>query len=272
MSGELKECCVSGHIHSGTPGGQATTVYGLPTYIANPKGGSKEKTVMIIPDIFGWETTNIRLVADEWAAKGYRTLIPDIFAGDSVPLDLLTTIPNLRDREKKTLADKAIDTVKLGATFGPWTFTHRDSVILPIINDYLKAVRADPEVKKIVAVGFCFGGRHAILAADKDGVIDAAVAYHPSQVSVPSEINAIMKPTFIAVGDEDDMVPMSQVEQIKQIIQERKETNHSEGLDLKLYHKAVHGFAVRGDLTDDHELKTKEDAFKDALEFLDKVL
>lgn len=53
-------------------------------------------------------------------------------------------------------------------------------VTIPIIRDFLEAVRAEPQVIKLVAVGFCFGGRHAILAASGEAPLaDAAVALNP---------------------------------------------------------------------------------------------
>lgn len=68
------------------------------------------------------------------------------------------------------------------------------------------------------------------------------------------------------------MLPMSEVEKIQDVIKQRKATNDSAGLEVKVYEKAIHGFAVRGDLEDKHELETKEKSFSDALAFLDQVL
>jgi dienelactone hydrolase len=53
----MSECCISGHIHEGTPEGIETEVAGVKTYIAAPADGSKEKTVLFIHDIFGYELT-----------------------------------------------------------------------------------------------------------------------------------------------------------------------------------------------------------------------
>lgn len=55
----------------------------------------------------------------------------------------------------------------MAATFGPWAVKHRDAVSKPIIGDFLKAVKA--ESSKLVTVGFCWGGRHAVLSAHADG-------------------------------------------------------------------------------------------------------
>lgn len=53
----------------------------------------------------------------------------------------------------------------MGATFPPWALKHRDAVTVPIVTDFLKGVKADPTVGRVVAVGFCFGARQAVLAA-----------------------------------------------------------------------------------------------------------
>lgn len=95
-------------IHSGTPTGSFSTVHGLKTYIASPEGGSKDKTVVFLSDIFGIELVNTQLVCDEWAKQGYYVLLPDILGGSAVPHELLNAIaPNLREKETQTVVEKA---------------------------------------------------------------------------------------------------------------------------------------------------------------------
>jgi hypothetical protein len=55
MSQGLSECCVTGHIHDGKPKGAVTEIAGLKTYITGPENGSKDKTILVIPDIFGYQ-------------------------------------------------------------------------------------------------------------------------------------------------------------------------------------------------------------------------
>lgn len=95
----------SGHIHDGTPKGTEQTIAGLPTYVASPKDGSKDKTVIFITDIFGYKLPNVRILADEYADQGLRVLIPDLFdgaepgrvsAGDGEGSSLLTTFAHLQ--------------------------------------------------------------------------------------------------------------------------------------------------------------------------------
>lgn len=174
-----------------------------------------------LSDIFGFDLPNVRLLADEWAEKGYYVLVPDILQGDPIPHDLLVRLdlsaplvwnllpfapppecdrPELERAEApehrhqgvrarpfsfrsppsstQTLLPLSIlllfhsaNGIKAGAAYGPWAIKHREAVTLPVVTEYLKAVRADSSVGKIATVGFCFGGRYAIIAAGKDSVV-----------------------------------------------------------------------------------------------------
>ena len=75
--------CVTGFLHDGQPKGTVDTVAKLPTYIAKPTTGSpKPGIIVIIPDVFGWEFINNRLIADEYAEKSGRTVyLPDFMSG-----------------------------------------------------------------------------------------------------------------------------------------------------------------------------------------------
>ena len=65
----------------GTPTGTISKLHGLNTYIARPEGTPKG-LVVIIPDIFGWEMSNSRLLADSYAkAGGFLVYLPDFMEG-----------------------------------------------------------------------------------------------------------------------------------------------------------------------------------------------
>lgn len=76
--------CCSGNTHSGEPKGVTGTLHGLPTYIAEPPNGTKIKgVVVIVPDAFGWEFVNLRLLSDVFAERlGVRCLLPDFMEGE----------------------------------------------------------------------------------------------------------------------------------------------------------------------------------------------
>jgi hypothetical protein len=55
MSTGISECCVTGHLHDGKPTGAVSEIVGLKTYIAPSENGSKDKTILFITDIFGYQ-------------------------------------------------------------------------------------------------------------------------------------------------------------------------------------------------------------------------
>jgi dienelactone hydrolase len=81
MSGITCPDCLSGSVKSGTPTGTVTTIHGLPTYVARPEKAPKGLIVMI-PDIFGWEISNSRLLADSYAKEGgFLVYLPNFMNG-----------------------------------------------------------------------------------------------------------------------------------------------------------------------------------------------
>jgi hypothetical protein len=46
-------CCISGHLHEGTPEGTSEFT-GFKTYITTPPDGSKDEALVYISDIFGY--------------------------------------------------------------------------------------------------------------------------------------------------------------------------------------------------------------------------
>jgi dienelactone hydrolase len=165
-------------------------------------------------------------------------------------------IPTKQQAEQKTLIDKAADTASIGVTMGPWLIKHREAVSLPLIQKFVSHLRSDPSHKKIGAVGFCWGGRYAILLAHEgaDPYVDAAVALHPSFLSMPDEIEKIGKPVSIEVGDSDDIMKMPDVEKTKEIFKNKPQC------EIEVYEDQVHGFSVRGDLSIEKDRKAKEKA------------
>lgn len=87
--------CASGHLHEGTPAGRVETLHGLPAYVTGPPGNEPSKgTVVIIPDAFGWNLNNSRILADAYAKRaGVTVYLPDFMNGtwnSSMVIDLET--------------------------------------------------------------------------------------------------------------------------------------------------------------------------------------
>lgn len=77
--------CFSGQVHEGQPRGTTTKLHGLDVYVSEPTGGRQARgIIVIIPDGFGWDFVNNRILADHYADKGdYTVYLPDFMRGES---------------------------------------------------------------------------------------------------------------------------------------------------------------------------------------------
>jgi dienelactone hydrolase len=172
--------------------------------------------------VFGWEFRNIRLLADNYAKAGFYCYIPDVHQGDSLPISLLQNVePPLKDQEKAGIVDKAKNAAIIPVTLGPWLVKHREGVAAPIISGFINTVRNIPGTNSVGAIGFCWGGRYAILQAHgkKEGSVggvDAAYACHPSLVAIPGDFDPVTKPLSLALGTKDSFLDENQVKQIQE--------------------------------------------------------
>lgn len=103
-------------------------------------------------------------MADQYAANGYYTLMPDLFNGD--PLSL-TERPADFDIFKW---------LKQGSTGdNPHTYEAVD----PIVEKSIKYLQ-EQGFKKIGAVGYCFGAKYVVRFMAKGKGIDVGYVAHPS--------------------------------------------------------------------------------------------
>lgn len=82
-----------------------------------------------------------------------------------------------------------------------WRTRHTVAMADTIVESTIKTMRSEFGVKKIGAVGYCYGGKYVarFLAAGKG--LDAGFTAHPSSVEL-SEWNAVGNPLSIAYGGE----------------------------------------------------------------------
>ena len=130
---------------SGSPSGKIVTVAGkFDGYLATPPADKahKDTFLLYLPDVFGiWP--NSQLMADQFAANGYQTLVLDLFNGDA-----LKTPPGPDFDFPKWLTQ--------GSSGGN---PHTKEAIDPIVEAALKEIKEKYGAKKIGALGYCFGAK-----------------------------------------------------------------------------------------------------------------
>ena len=153
-----------------------------------------------------------------------------------MPLSFLENVePNAKTQETLGVADKAKNTAIVSATLATWLPKHREGVTKPLIDGFVNTLRTTPGTEKVGAVGFCWGGRYALLEAhgpsehiegSKAGGVDAAVAYHPALVAVPSDFEPLKVPFSLGVGTKDSLLDQTTVGKIQDTIAKLVDVPH----------------------------------------------
>jgi len=192
----------------------------MPAYVAVP-ATTPAPALVLIPSVFG-VVPNVRATIDRFAEHGFLTIGPDVY---------FRTIPGPKNRENKAEFDAALDRNK--------RYDHEQGVRdLAAVRDYALA-RADCNGKWAV-VGYCFGGRYALIAGADLGA-DAVGGFHPSNMG--KELDAARRlnvPASFHVGDSDTTVPMTEVEAVKAALA------HNPRAEVYVYPGIKHGFSGKG--------------------------
>lgn len=181
--------------------------HSLSAYQANPNGSPKGGLV-VIQEIFG-VNKHIRELCDSFAEDGYVAIAPALFDRIEKDVDLGYEED---DRQKGIELRGQID----------W----EDNLL-----DAIAAKETISEVRKIGAIGYCFGGTVAWLCACS-GEFDAASGYYGGFIHTFLDLEAKC-PVELHFGAQDQSIPQENVEKIKI----SKPT-----ADIYVYQNAGHGF------------------------------
>lgn len=266
-----------GTIHKGLPKGEEKLIHGLNTYVTG-NTTSPRATIVLYSDVFGLALPNNKLLADAYANNGeYLVYLPDFFEGDPVPLQVADVlIPT--DAKNQSIFSWFTGVLSSIPAFGLWSTRHMDAKTTKTCFDFMNALRRDTK-HKIGFVGTCWGGQYVLRAARAQNkievngklvpVIDAVVALHPSNLSLPKDVEEIIVPTSIGWGEKDTMTKIELKGKVEEIQKKEKE----EGKKIveaahQVYYPGRHGFSVRGNPDDAEERKILEDSLKQVLDFM----
>ncbi len=176
----------------------------LQAYVARPEGTPRAGLV-VLQEIFG-VNEHIRSVADGFAADGYLAVAPAMF-----------------------------DRAEPGVELGYEDFTQARSYVEKITrDDWVKDIAAAADYAraagKVGAVGYCWGGALADLAACH-GLVDAGVSYYGRMTVEWLELQP-QCPMLYHYGETDTLIPLEIVEKI---------TRKRDG-EVRVWGGAGHGF------------------------------
>lgn len=157
-------------------------------YLARPAGSGRFPGIVVVQEIFG-VNAGIRSMCDEWAAKGFVALAPDLFWRIEPGVDITD----------KTEAEWS-------RAFALMTKFDTESGIKDI-EATIRALRAHPACSgKVGVVGFCLGGKLAYLAATRTDC-DVSVGYYGVGIDgLLGESHAIARPLMLHIAEEDKFV------------------------------------------------------------------
>jgi carboxymethylenebutenolidase len=159
-------------------------------YRADPAGKPKGALV-VIQEIFG-VNPHIRSVCDRFAKEGYVAVAPHLF-----------------DRAQKGV-ELAYDAAGIEAGRGMMT----KIPMTGIAADTQAAIDYAQEFGKVGIVGYCLGGSVAFTAATQLNGVVAAVGYYGGRIAAEAQ-NKPKVPTMLHFGDQDQSIPLSDVEKVK---------------------------------------------------------
>jgi carboxymethylenebutenolidase len=180
-------------------------------YLARPKAKGKYKSVLVVA---GNRITEeyIPNTCAALAVAGYVGLAPNIF--HTVPDSARTPDEMTKALEGRT-EDDYLQDIGAGA-------------------DYLKAQSFVKTGGGII--GFCSGGRRAMLYAARHAEIKAVVPYHPARMQA-EEVARLKAPVQIHQGTADRHIPVAWIQELENVFK-RQGTS----VEVYFYEQADHGF------------------------------
>jgi len=232
--------------HEGQPEGGVEKIGGVDCYVGVPTiDYPKDKVVLFLTDVFGLSLQNNKLLVDDFARNGFKTVAPDLFNGDPYPENYMNG--GAFDREA-------------------WRARHGRETWQPVVDAVVAALKAEG-VTRFGTTGYCFGAGPAWYLA-LSNTSHVTVITHPGRLTWPEDLEKYRDqskaPLLINSCEVDAAFPHEAQQQADAIFGEGK---FAPGYKRTYWEGCSHGFAVRGDMNDPKVKAGKEGAFKATVEF-----
>ncbi|KIJ57134.1 hypothetical protein M422DRAFT_40652 [Sphaerobolus stellatus SS14] len=260
--------------------GKIEKIAGIDVYVAIPSGEyEKDKALLYISGRYKIaETPGIRCIGPSFGnaqllrmtslLMAYRcvlkyqrlgtlistTYIIDLFNGDSVPVAVLDHPEGY----------KSFDIVR-------WLGKHDESATRPQLVPVIAALK-ERSITQFGATGYCFGGKY-VVNLGQENVIKVAANSHPSLLKIPYDIELFLAksnaPILINSCDVDEFFSKEAVESIDILLEDSK---YAPRYRHVTWPECVHGFSVKGDLSNPKVKAGKEGALKESVARIKKYL
>jgi carboxymethylenebutenolidase len=223
----------------------------MDVYEATPDGAQPKGAIIVIQEAFG-VNDHIEDVARRFADQGYHAVAPAIFhraGGGTAPYDDFSKVMPLFEG----LTD--------------------DGVLMDIDATLDHLHEAGFSDDRIGIVGFCFGGRVTFLVAARRkigagvGFYGGGITHNSQGMAGPlaSEAGSLQTPWLGLFGDEDQMIPVDGVEDLRSQMRDAPVTT-----DVVRYPDAGHGFHC--DARESYHEASAKDGWNRALDWFSNHL
>jgi carboxymethylenebutenolidase len=209
-------------------------------YLAQPSGKGPFPAVVVIQEWWGLNDW-VKQQADALAAKGYVALAPDLYRG--------------KVTDKQEEAHQLMSGLSQDQALGD----------LKAAYAHL-AKRKDVKGDRIGVIGWCMGGKYALLLASEEPVA-ATVAYYGAPPTEAATIARIKSPVLGNYGAEDKGPSPEAVRAFEDAM---KKAGHS--TDIKIYEGAGHAFANENNPWGGYRKEAAADAWQRTVAFFDAHL
>lgn len=196
----------------------------IPAYRAMPATGTSFPTILVIQEIFGIHE-HIKDLCRRLAKAGYLAVAPYLYAREG-EVSGLESIPEIYAKVVSHVPDAQVMS-DLDATVD-W------------------AAKNGGDANRLVATGFCWGGRAIWLYAAHSSALRAGAAWYGRLISAPTalqprnpiDVVAELKAPVIGLyGGKDAGIPVEHVEQMQAALKAARKPS-----EIHLYPEAQHGF------------------------------